>query len=77
MHLMTIRSIPRAALFLLWPIVAWTQAVPERTLHDGVTTRRPVPGAPYELVGKRVVFANWYYIQPGDTQPSPARPTST
>ncbi len=31
-----------------------------------MTTRRIVPGAPYELAGKRVVFANWYYIQPGD-----------
>src|SRR5262249_4400522 len=39
---------------------------PERKLFDGVVTNRPVPGAPYELAGKRVVFANWYYIQPGD-----------
>lgn len=23
-------------------------------------------GAPYELAGKRMVFANWYFIQPGD-----------
>ena len=33
---------------------------------EGITTRRIVPGAPYELAGKRVVFTNWYYIQPGD-----------
>src|SRR4051794_35227793 len=47
---------------------AWSQpaAPPERKLLDGITTRRLVPGAPYELAGKRVVFANWYYIQPGD-----------
>ncbi len=23
-------------------------------------------GKPYQLAGKRVIFANWYYIQPGD-----------
>jgi hypothetical protein len=38
----------------------------ERKVLDGITTSRLVPGAPYELAGKRVVFANWYYIQPGD-----------
>ena len=39
---------------------------PERPVVDGITTRRLVPGAPYELAGKRIVFTNWYYIQPGD-----------
>jgi hypothetical protein len=32
----------------------------------GVWTERIIPGEPYELAGKRIVFANWYYIQPGD-----------
>ncbi len=57
-----------AILVLLLAGVASAQppAAPDRKLFDGVTTRRPIPGAPYELAGKRVVFANWYYIQPGD-----------
>jgi hypothetical protein len=38
----------------------------ERPVVDGVTTTRLVPGAPYEPAGKRIVFTNWYYIQPGD-----------
>lgn len=33
---------------------------------DGISTTRQIPGMPYELAGKRVVFTNWYYIQPGD-----------
>jgi hypothetical protein len=40
--------------------------VPERKVIEGITTTRLVPGAPYELAGKRIVFTNWYYIQPGD-----------
>ena len=40
--------------------------LPERTVFEGVATTRPVQGAPYELAGKRILFANWYYIQPGD-----------
>ena len=39
---------------------------PERKVLDGITTTRLVPGKPYELAGKRIVFTNWYYIQPGD-----------
>jgi hypothetical protein len=39
---------------------------PERKLLDGITTSRTIPGSPYELAGKRIVFTNWYYIQPGD-----------
>jgi hypothetical protein len=38
----------------------------ERPVVDAITTTRLIPGAPYALAGKRVVFANWYYIQPGD-----------
>src|SRR5262249_53966494 len=33
---------------------------------EGVITRRLVPGTPYELAGRRLVFTNWHYIQPGD-----------
>ena len=43
-----------------------SRVAPSRKVLDGITTRRVVQGAPYELAGKRVVFANWYYIQPGD-----------
>ncbi len=39
---------------------------PQREVRDGITTKRFVPGAPYELAGKRLVFTSWYYIQPGD-----------
>ncbi|MBI2432296.1 MAG: hypothetical protein HYV26_05445, partial [Candidatus Hydrogenedentes bacterium] len=39
---------------------------PEREVLDGISTSGNIPGAPYELAGKRIVFANWYYIQPGD-----------
>jgi hypothetical protein len=41
-------------------------SAPQRKVVDGITTSRLVPGAPYELAGKRIVFSNWYYIQPGD-----------
>jgi hypothetical protein len=40
--------------------------VPEFKLFDGVSTKRTPPGAPYHLAGNRIVFTNWYYIQPGD-----------
>ena len=47
---------------------AWAQSTsaPERKVFEGITTRRIVPGAPYDLAGKRVVFTSWYDIQPGD-----------
>jgi hypothetical protein len=47
---------------------AMSQSVPlpEHKVVAGIATSRLVPGAPYELAGKRIVFANWYYIQPGD-----------
>jgi hypothetical protein len=53
----------------LAPTEARSQEAPgprERPVVGGITTKRLVPGAPYELAGKRVVFTNWYYIQPGD-----------
>ncbi|GMQ80441.1 MAG: hypothetical protein BMS9Abin04_432 [Planctomycetia bacterium] len=46
---------------------AWGQEPPGgREVIDGITTTRIVQGEPYELAGKRIVFTNWYYIQPGD-----------
>jgi len=43
-----------------------TSLSPDREVIAGISTKRIIPGAPYELAGKRIVFANWYYIQPGD-----------
>ena len=38
-----------------------------RTQAPGRNHHKPHhPGSPYELAGKRIVFSNWYYIQPGD-----------
>jgi hypothetical protein len=37
-----------------------------REVAPGITTGRIVPGEPYDLAGKRVVFTNWYYVDPGD-----------
>jgi hypothetical protein len=55
------------ALVLMTPrIVAEPLPAAEHKVTAQVATSRLVPGAPYELAGKRVVFANWYYIQPGD-----------
>lgn len=58
---------------LIWglfvtPLPARAQAAPtpEREIFKGIATDRPTPGAPYELAGKRIVFTNWYTIQPGD-----------
>src|SRR6266545_4832710 len=45
---------------------ARAQPLPQREVIDGITTTRLVPGKPYELAGKRIVFTNWYYIHPGD-----------
>ena len=65
---MTIRTLIGAAAIFVITATASAQVptMPEQTLHEGVTTSRPVPGTPYELAGKRIVFTNWYYIQPGD-----------
>ena len=41
-------------------------SLPDRKVLEGITTQRTVQGVPYELAGKRIVFTNWYYIQPGD-----------
>ena len=55
-------------LVALWTPCARPQPKPtrEREVIDGITTKRVIPGAPYDLAGKRIVFTNWHYIQPGD-----------
>ncbi|MCC6488378.1 MAG: hypothetical protein IT364_12850, partial [Candidatus Hydrogenedentes bacterium] len=44
----------------------WCDSLPEREVIAGITTNRAIPGHPYDLAGNRIVFTNWYYIQPGD-----------
>lgn len=44
------------------------EELPVRPVISDITTRRIVQGEPYELAGRRVVFANWYYVQPGDVR---------
>lgn len=43
-----------------------TQASAQREVLPGITTDRVVLGEPYELLGNRMVFTNWYYVDPGD-----------
>lgn len=43
-----------------------TAQPPAREVVPGVATTRTIPGEPYDLAGKRIVFTNWYYIRPGD-----------
>jgi hypothetical protein len=38
----------------------------EREILPGISTDRVVLGKPYDLLGNRIVFTNWYYIDPGD-----------
>jgi hypothetical protein len=38
----------------------------EREVVDGIMTSRIIQGEPYALAGKRIVFTNWHYVQPGD-----------
>jgi len=51
---------------LLLVCAAVAGAPAEREVINGITTSRVVGGAPYALAGKRIVFTDWYYIQPGD-----------
>jgi hypothetical protein len=57
-----------AAAVLFFPACGFAQTndPPRRVILPGIATSRPVHGAPYELRGNRVVFLNWYYVQPGD-----------
>lgn len=64
----------RPALGVIACLVTWSLAAGglcaadalERELFPGVSTDRPVPGKPYDLAGKRIVFTNWHYVHPGD-----------
>ena len=61
----------QSALPLLFPFVAVILATApseaqQREVIGGITTDRIVQGVPYDLAGKRIVFTDWYYIQPGD-----------
>lgn len=57
---------------LLWGVLAATAAAvepvaaPEHKVVGAIATSRVIPGEPYELAGKRMIFANWYFIDPGD-----------
>ncbi|NUM55955.1 MAG: hypothetical protein HUU46_20130 [Candidatus Hydrogenedentes bacterium] len=46
--------------------MAFADAPTQREVLSGITTDRIVQGVPYDLAGKRVVFTDWYCIQPGD-----------
>jgi len=37
-----------------------------REVAPGLVANQIVRGRPYDLAGKRIVFTNWYYVQPGD-----------
>lgn len=37
-----------------------------REVVPEIVTDRLIPGEPYDLLGNRVVFTNWYYVNPGD-----------
>ena len=54
-------------------VIAWGFLSPSswaqyrgREVVDGIKSNRIIPGKPYDLAGKRIVFTNWYYVQPGD-----------
>ena len=55
---------PPSCLVLLAAILCSASA--EREVIDGIMTTRTIQGEPYELAGNRIVFTNWYYVQPGD-----------
>ena len=48
---------------LLTPVLLRAQ---QAEVVPAISTGRTIPGKPYELAAKRIVFANWYYIDPGD-----------
>jgi hypothetical protein len=41
-------------------------APPTREVVPGISTSRIIPGAPMDLAGRRIVFTDWSFIQPGD-----------
>jgi hypothetical protein len=56
---------PLAAMLLLGAAPVRSET-PSREVFPGITTTRQIPGEPYDLLGNRIVFANWYYVHPGD-----------
>ncbi len=42
-----------------------TTAEEQREVLPGLSTSRVVPGSPYDLAGRRIVFTNWHYVHPG------------
>lgn len=47
------------------PVIQRT-AFAAREVLPGISTDRVVLGKPYDLLGNRIVFTNWYYVDPGD-----------
>lgn len=39
---------------------------PQREVVPGYATRRLIPGEPFDLAGRRIVFTNWHFVDPGD-----------
>lgn len=54
-----------AAILLLWAAPVRSET-PSREVFPGIATARQIPGEPYDLLGNRIVFTNWYYVHPGD-----------
>lgn len=72
LRISTAASIRTTSAALFFFSLAASEALPQgipakqHQVVKGIATIRIVPGAPYELAGNRIVFTNWYYIQPGD-----------
>ncbi len=64
----SLRMIPPAVILsiLAATLPAGVCAQTGREILPGITTDRVVLGKPYDLLGNRIVFTNWYYIDPGD-----------
>lgn len=58
------RTLVSAAMATL--LLTGIEARAEREVLPGIATDRVVLGKPYDLLGNRIVFTNWYYIDPGD-----------
>ncbi len=39
---------------------------PRRDVVPGYPTTKLIPGVPYDMLGSRIVFTNWAFVQPGD-----------
>jgi len=60
-----VAGIALAVAMVLWAHGAWAQ-YRGREVVEGIPTGRIIPGEPYDVAGNRIVFTNWYYVQPGD-----------